>query len=115
MVKITSVKGFGMTIPISSANSKNKSASRGDPAGAKSAEKAPGPPAESEYLERTNSTNHKKTVGKLDFHQVCLQSERGQMSPPSFNQSLSLYLAEIALSSPIASDYILISRKLAGK
>ncbi len=42
------------------------------------AEEAPGPPAESECLERKSTskgTTHKKTEDKLDFHRVCLQSE----------------------------------------
>ncbi|MDF9759703.1 hypothetical protein OKW24_001476 [Peribacillus simplex] len=45
--------------------------------------------------------------------QMFIKNKRGQMSPSSV-LSLNL-LAEIALCSPIASDYILITRKLAGK
>ncbi|MFD4820795.1 hypothetical protein ACFWNP_30040, partial [Peribacillus butanolivorans] len=45
----------------------------------KGAEEAPGPPAESECLEWKSTFEFlkplKKTVDKLDFHRVCLQSE----------------------------------------
>ncbi|KON69495.1 hypothetical protein AKG34_12540 [Peribacillus butanolivorans] len=47
---------------------------QGRPHRRKGAEEAPGPPAESECNVRIFKTL-KKTVDKLDFHRVCLQSE----------------------------------------
>ncbi len=73
------------------------------------------PPAESECLDG-QIVLILKTVGKPDFHRACLQSEREQISPLySIGASSLNLLAEVALRSPIASDDILITRKLAGK